>query len=264
MTTRTYINAHGLSALEAVIRGGQLQFAETGSDVCFLYRSPEEKLVQLARRTYQPEPHSDTVTTPAIEAAQYLIRLQYEEEAWCSDSNLRRHRVEGTEDYIELAVKMARQKKERLSEIRSLLESVINSESGKGHLKHACALLGETFILDSDYESAFFWLRFAHAGPYRSTQHMLDTAMTKVAANRERGAAAPVRRFQKGYRYRPLEEWEKKQRRERAAEVKQKCSRCSSTSSRRTASRTHLRFARSQSRLPAGNHVSCYCREHRG
>jgi hypothetical protein len=215
MRTRTYLKESGLAVLQGVI-AGRLQFAETGSYVASIYQTTDERLVEIARDLYTKEPVTNTALIPAIAAAHYLLILQGSEDQWRYDLRLRQA-LNSTEGYVEIAVTKAREKKERLSDIRCVLAEFLRGEIDKPSMKYACALLGESYMLEDDFECAFFWLKLAHAGPYGSTQHMLDKSAARVAENRERGLEPQIRSSSEGYRYRPLKRAEREERRRKNA-----------------------------------------------
>ncbi len=213
MATHTYINKRGLQVLERVIGEGNLQFAGADATTPYFWQTPEERLIQLSRSVYiKDSPLMPQL--PAIPAAEHLLRVQWSEDRWRMSSEKTRG-IEGTWDYVVMALEKSREKSERLGDVRCLLAALMQEQISEANFKHVSALLGETFILEDNYESALFWLELAVGCPYFATQSMLEKAQDKVASTRRCGFAPAIRKFRRGYRYRPLAQWEKVQIRKR-------------------------------------------------
>ena len=210
--TRTFVNANGLPVLERRIREGLHTFDMEPTDP-ELKLTPEERLIRYVRTTGRAVPPTETQIMPAIFAAEDLLRKQRYEDQWRSRIHLYFDRYVSTEEYVEMSMTKGREKRERIEDVRCLLIALMGSDIDAWNMKNVYAILGETFILEEDYESAYFWLSMADSGTCLCTRRNLDKAVVKLVDIRKRGEAPLIDMTPNGLRYRPLKEWEKERRR---------------------------------------------------
>ena len=156
MTTQTKINKRGLPVFERLIQSGCVTFAETAE-------------------TAQPD-----ITRVIEEVARILLEQRLE-----NDRTPTPYRGSGpivsTEEYMEWRRCRHRNKCNRIAAARQLLLPLLDSTCSDWQEKFIGGFLAETFMLESDYQSAFFWLAVSYPSPHYRAPANLNEARSKVS-----------------------------------------------------------------------------------
>jgi hypothetical protein len=216
MNTRTYINKRGLPVLERLIRNGLVTI-----EIPFSELSSEEIWARHGRYLFCKAQLPAEEIRESIFLAESLLHKQEDEDTRCYSWETR---FMPTMEHVDFAVKLANEKSVRLTEVRCLLAALMDEQLDSLNVKYVAALLGESYMMERDFESAHFWLSMAVDGPYFATRKKMVEATTKAEERRSSVLGPQFHNSGEGWLYTPLEKWEKQERlrkrRERSRRIK--------------------------------------------
>jgi hypothetical protein len=152
MNTQTKLNKRGVPVLERLIQAGRVTFDES----CLNTAAPDiDKSIE--------------------EAARILLEQRLENGRSLFPGRSSREII-STEEVMEVRWARHRKKCERIAAVRLLLFPLMDLTCSDWQEKFIGGLLAETFMLESDYESAFFWLAVSYPSPhYRASSNLNET-----------------------------------------------------------------------------------------
>lgn len=152
MKTQTKIKKRGLPVLARLIQAGGVTFDETVS------------------QTAAPD-----ITKNIEEAGRILLEQRLENGRSLFPDRTSREII-STEEVMEVTRARHRKKCERIAAARLLLFPLMDLTLSDWQEKFVGGLLAETFMLESDYESAFFWLAVSYPSPhYKAPSNLNET-----------------------------------------------------------------------------------------
>lgn len=156
MTTHTKINKRGLAVLETLIQAGSVSFDESVSD------------------TTPPD------IDKRIEEANRILLEQRLENSRALFPNRSEREIISTEEVMEVTRARHMKKRARIAAARLLLLPLMDMTCNDSQEKFIGGLLAETFMLELDHESAFYWLAVSYPSPHYKAPSNLNEARSTV------------------------------------------------------------------------------------
>lgn len=190
--TRTYIKLDGLPVLARLIRENLVTF-ET-----------EFRYLEALHRFHRDEgfcqgPLPVEEIRRSVFEAEYMVFVQAIENDW----RKRETRFFSMERLVETQRTKEREKAQRVSDVQSLMAALMETPLDERNKKHVAALLGRSFHLAGEYESAYFWLQMAEDGPYFFIPEALKNAKEYA------GGKTKMQPTDEGWQYEPLSDCDK-------------------------------------------------------
>ncbi len=205
--TRTYIKLDGMPVLARLIRENLVAFETEFRYLEALYRFHRDE------GFCQGQLPVEEIRRSVFEA-EYLVFVQAIENDW----RKRETRFFSMECLVETQRTKERERAQRVSDVQSLMAALMETPLNERDTKHVAALLGRSFHLAGEYESAYFWLQMAEDGPYSFIPDSL-----KMAKEFSSGKTK-MQQTNEGWQYEPLSDCDKelilRARRRREMQVK--------------------------------------------